>query len=67
MTGKKVAPLCQCSKLAPIGCDSLMTAEDLLCDACRAGCNCVFSKVQPGPLIGFHFFATFTPAKLEIS
>jgi hypothetical protein len=46
----KAAPACGCQRLRPIACNGTITAEDLLCDDCRAGCNAAFGN----ELKGFH-------------
>jgi hypothetical protein len=48
----KAAPTCLCQRLRPIACYGTITAEDLLCDDCRDGCNMAFRSFSGGG--GFH-------------
>jgi hypothetical protein len=56
---------CQCKKLGT-RCIADMTAEDLLCDSCREGCNTVWiahkkgevPTVNPDDQTGYHFAVT---------
>jgi len=41
-------PRCQCQRLTPIPCGHEITAEDLLCDDCREGCNAAFGNEGHG-------------------
>jgi hypothetical protein len=48
----KAAPTCRCQRMTPIPCYGTITAEDLLCDDCRDGCNMAFRSFSGGG--GFH-------------
>lgn len=57
--------ICHCRRLLPISCGSQITAEDLLCDDCRAGCNTAFGSMRvmsdspEATAMGFHMRTEF--------